>query len=130
VPGATGAAGQAGMDQIGNYIGEFGGMLGGNDLFTKLGGIGSQGLAAGGGLLNQASSQDAGNFMRQMLGLTGMGNGALAQSAQQYLTNKMINDYTMSSIGTRTGESPLGKFGTYLGNTGFLDKLRQFGLLR
>lgn len=130
VPGATGAAGQAGMDQIGNFMGEFGGMLGGNDLFTKLGGIGAQGLAAGGGLLNTASSRDAGNFVRQMLGLTGMGNGALGQSAQQYLTNKMMNDYTMSSINSRTGESPLGKFGSYLGNSGFLDKLRQFGLLQ
>jgi hypothetical protein len=127
---APGAQGLAGMDQVGNYIGEFQKMLGGNDLFTKLGAIGSQGLAAGGGLLNQASSQDAGNFVRQMLALTGMGNAPLAQSAQQYLTNKMMNDYTMSSISSPTGESPLGKFGTYLQHSNFMDRLKQLGLLR
>jgi hypothetical protein len=65
-----------------------------------------------------------------MTGLTGAGNGALGQSAQQYLTNKMLNDYAMSAIGSKTGESPLGKFGTYFQGSGFLDKLRQFGLLR
>jgi hypothetical protein len=119
-PGAT--------DQIPGYLGDFAALLGGNNLFGGLAGVGKQGLAAGQGLMDTAQPQDAKNFFLQMLGLEGLGAAPLQASAQDYLTKSLTDEFDVTGLSDPYLQGA-DKFGSYAQGSGYYAKLKQLGLV-